>query len=69
MNTLTPKVDTSSHEPVLQLAAANDDHILQQVRLTPEHPVYMIDRLGAEIGWLTAGQLVSGDLIADIGGG
>ena len=66
MNTLTLKVDTSSHEPVLQLAGANDDHILQQVRLTPEHPVYVLDRNGEELGWTITADLAPGDLIADI---
>ena len=69
MNTLTLKVDTSSHEPVLQLAGANDDHILQQVRLTPEHPVYVLDRNGEELGWTITADLAPGDLIADIDAG
>ena len=65
-DTLTLKVDTSSHEPVLQLAGANDDHILQQVRLTPEHPVYVLDRNGEELGWTITADLAPGDLIAYI---
>ena len=41
----------------------------KEVRLTPEHPVYVMNRLGEELGWIMAGDLVSGDLIADIDGG
>ncbi len=42
---------------------------LIKVRLTPEHPVYVAGRNGEEPGWVMAGELVAGDLLADIDGG
>lgn len=68
------KVDEPSADDLLVLAsaAANDNMSsasTRDIRLTPEHPVYVANRNGEEFGWTQAGMLVSGDLIADIDGG
>ena len=39
------------------------------IRLTPEHPVYVLERNGNELGWVLAGNLMPGDLVSDIDGG
>ena len=70
---LTVRVDEPEADLLLLTSAANDNgpqtSATKEVRLTPEHPVYLADRNGEELGWIIAGDLVSGDLIADIDGG
>ena len=36
---------------------------------TPEHPVYVAERNGEDIGWVLAGDLLPGDIVSDIDGG
>ena len=74
MSVLTVKVEEPAADLLLLSSAANDNDTstassTKEVRLTPEHPVYVMNRLGEELGWVMAGDLVSGDLIADIDGG
>ena len=73
MSVLTVRVDEPEADLLLLTSAANDNgpqtSATKEVRLTPEHPVYLADRNGEELGWIIAGDLVSGDLIADIDGG
>ena len=74
MSVLTVKVEEPAADLLLLSSAANDNDTstassTKEVRLTPEHPVYVMNRLGEELGWIIAGDLVSGDLIADIDGG
>ena len=70
MSVLVLKTPTGS-EQSSPLVLVSDHGVSQthEVRLTPEHPVFVLDRSGLMLGWVTAGELVSGDMIADIDGG
>ena len=69
MNVLTLKTNTIDGVNGLTLVSSESVGQTHEVRLTPEHPVYVINRYGEEIGWTMATNLVAGDLIADIDGG
>ncbi len=72
MSVLSLLVEDEAGPLLLAAAGAANDNaprVTHEVRLTPEHPVYVAGRNGEALGWVMAGELVPGDLIADIDGG
>ncbi len=72
MSVLSLLVEDEAGPLLLAAAGAANDkapRATHEVRLTPEHPVYVAGRNGEALGWIMAGELVPGDEIADIDGG